>query len=47
MAKLSGSNFTNVTEMKARGDTPNLAQEVSIITIIINGITFPLQLRSI
>jgi len=41
MAKLSGSNFTNVTEMTAQGDTPNLAQQVSIITIIINGITCP------
>ena len=40
-AKLSGSNFTNVTEMKTQGDTSNLAQEVSIITIIINGITCP------
>ncbi|XP_020602074.1 alpha-1A adrenergic receptor-like [Orbicella faveolata] len=27
--------------MTAQGDTPNLAQEVSIITIIINGITCP------
>ena len=41
MAKVSGSNFTNVTEMKAQDDTSNLAQEVSIITIIINGITCP------
>ena len=41
MAELSGSNFTNFTEMTAQGDTPNLAQEVGIITIIINGVTCP------
>ena len=39
MTKLSGSNFT---EMTAQGDTRNVAQQVSIITlIIINGITCP------
>ena len=42
MAKLSGSNFTNVTEMSAQGDALNVALEVSIITILINGITCPL-----
>ena len=42
MAKLSGTNFTNVTEMAAQDDTRNLAQEVSIITVIINSITCPL-----
>ena len=41
MAKLSGPNFTNVTEMNAQGDKGNLAQEVSIITVIINSITCP------
>ena len=41
MAKLSGPNFTNVTEMNAQGDTGNLAQEVGIITVIINSITCP------
>ena len=42
MAKLSGSNFTNVTEMSAQNDALNVALEVSIITILINGITCPL-----
>ena len=42
MAKLSGTNFTNVTEMTAQDDTRNLEQEVSIITVIINSITCPL-----
>lgn len=41
MAKLSGSNITSVTEMTAQGDTRNVAQEVNIITIIINGIACP------
>ena len=41
MAKLFESNFTSVTEMTAQGDTRNVAQEVNIITIIINGIACP------
>jgi len=45
MAKLSGFNFTNVTEMTVQHDTRNVAQDVSniitIITTIINGITCP------
>ena len=41
MAKLSGSNITSVTEMTAQGDTRNVAQEVNIITTIINGIACP------
>ena len=43
MAKLFESNFTSVTEMTAQGDTRNVAQEVNIITIIINGITCPFK----
>ena len=41
MAKLSVSNFTNVTEITSQGATRDVALEVNIIIIIINGITCP------
>ena len=42
MAKLSGSNFTNVTEMTVQHDPRNVAQDVSIIIpTVINAITCP------
>ena len=38
---LTGSNFANVTKITTEGDTPNVLLGVSLITVIINGISCP------